>query len=95
MLYSALVKPNLEYAVNNWSPFLKKDVNAMKSIKRRANKLVKNIKQMSYELRLKGLEIQPLVERRESGDLIQMFKKAKGIDSVNLIKRIKYNKSTS
>ncbi|CAF1077030.1 unnamed protein product, partial [Brachionus calyciflorus] len=74
MLYSALVRPNLEYAVSVWSPFFKKDVNAMESIQRRATKLVKNIREMPYELRLKELEIQPLVERRERGDLIQIFK---------------------
>ncbi|CAF1122549.1 unnamed protein product, partial [Brachionus calyciflorus] len=78
----------LEYAVSVWSPFLKKDVNAMENIQRRATILVKNIREMPYELRLKELEIQSLFERRERGDLIQMFKLRKGIDSVNLIKGI-------
>ncbi|CAF0958440.1 unnamed protein product, partial [Brachionus calyciflorus] len=70
MLYSALVRPNLEYAVCVWSTFLKKDVNAVESLQRRATKLVKNIREMPYELRLKELEIQTLVKCRERGDLI-------------------------
>ncbi|CAF0741255.1 unnamed protein product [Brachionus calyciflorus] len=71
------------------------DVNVMESIQRRATKLFKNIREMSYELRLKELEIQPLVERRERGDLIQTFKIAKGIDSVILIKGINFKNPTN
>ncbi|CAF0704720.1 unnamed protein product [Brachionus calyciflorus] len=91
--YSALVWPSFEYAVSVWSPFLKKDVNAMASIQIRATKLVKNIREMPYELRLKELEIQSLVERGER--LIQMYIIANGIDSVNLIKGINFRNPTN
>ncbi|CAF0979802.1 unnamed protein product [Brachionus calyciflorus] len=50
---------------------------------------------MPYELRLKELEIQPLVERRERGNLIKMFIITKGIESVNLIKGINFKNPTN
>ena len=52
MIYGTLVRPQLEYAVQLWSPY---QIGLRKKIEqspRRATKLLRNIKHPSYEERL-------------------------------------------
>ena len=40
-LYTAMVRPHLEYASGAWNPRLKKDINKLENIQRKASRFVK------------------------------------------------------
>ena len=43
-LYTAMVRPHLEYASGAWNPHLKKDINKLENIQRKASRFVKKKK---------------------------------------------------
>ena len=94
-LYTALVRPHLEYAVSMWCPSFKTDISILERVQRRATKLVKSIKDKSYDERLGILNLQNLEDRRLRGDLIQTYKLVNGVEKINLVNGINYAKSLS
>ena len=73
-LFSAHVRSHLEYAVQFWCPYLRKDINQIESVQRRATKSVPGLKDLSYKERLQELDMPTLAFRRLRGSMIEVYK---------------------
>jgi hypothetical protein len=82
-LYKSLVRPKLEYCVQAWRPFLRKDIDKLEKVQRRATKMIDGCRFMSYEDRLKVTGLTTLEDRRNRGDIIEVFKMIKGFTKVD------------
>lgn len=73
-LYTAYVRPHLEYCVQAWCPMYEKDCWLLERVQKRATKMINGFGSLSYEERLKQLDMFSLRYRRLRGDLIEVFK---------------------
>jgi len=82
-LYKTLIRPHIEYGSVIWSPYLKKDIYLIENLQRRATKIVKDIRSLPYEDRLKILGLPTLQYRRERCDVVQVYKIVNEIDALD------------
>ena len=82
-LYKALVRPKLEYCIQAWRPYLRKDIDSLERVQHRATRMISECRGQDYESRLARVGLITLEDRRSRGDLIEVFKIIKGIDKVD------------
>ena len=78
-LCRALVCSHVEYAVSVWCLHFKKDIRKIEGVQRHATKLITDLRDLSYDIRLKRLHLPTLVYRRLRGDMIEVYKMMNGI----------------
>ena len=82
-LYKRYVRVHLEFSTPAWNPWQIGDINMLEKVQRKAVSMISGLRSVSYEEKLKELNLLSLERRRLRADLIQTFKILNGIDSVN------------
>ena len=93
-LFKAHVRSRLEYGSVVWSPFKLKDIQAIEYVQRRATKLIRGLRDLTYEERLKTLNLPSLLFRRKRADMIQAYKIINGLERVDSGKFFKLSTNT-
>ena len=74
LMYKAIVRPNVEYGNTIWYPHLRRDIESIERIQKRATRQIPQLKDLTYNERLKKLKLPTLAHRRRRGDMLQTFK---------------------
>ena len=82
-LYKAIVRLHLEYCIQAWRPYRKKDIDTLEHIQRRATKIIPELRDLSYEEHLTECGLTTLETRRLRGDQIDVFKILNGYENID------------
>ena len=82
-LYKAIGRPHLECCIQAWIPHLRKDIDRLDKIQRRATKLIPGLRDLRYEERLKECGLTTLDTRRLRGDQIEVIKILNGYEHID------------
>ena len=74
VLFTTYVRPHLEYCIQAVGPYTAQDLKILEKGQRRATKLVKKIRNETYEERLRMLGLPSIEERIRRGDMIETYK---------------------
>ena len=95
-LFKTLVRPHLEYAQAVWSPYKRKYINQIESVQRHFTKYIIGMYDLSYEDRMKSLQLPSLEFRRLRGDLIETYKICHNLyDPITTNTLLKFNVSNT
>ena len=78
-LYKSMVRPHLDYCIQAWKPHLRKDVDKLEKVQRRATKMIEGIEGLGYLERLSILYLTTLETRFLRADLIEVYRIFKGL----------------
>ena len=67
-LYKTIVRPHLEYCIQAWRPYCKKDIDILERVQRIATKMIQKLRNISYKMRLKECGLTTLKTRKLRGD---------------------------
>ena len=73
-----MVRTHLDYASSVWAPYKMKHIEIIENVQRRCTRQLPYMKGLSYQERLKKLNLPTLTYRRLKGDMIETFKIVKG-----------------
>ena len=74
MLFTALVRPHLEFGNGVWEPHFQKDQLLIEGVQRCATKLVPGLTELDYSERLKSIYLPSMKYCRERGNMIETYK---------------------
>ena len=82
-LYKTYVRCHLEYCIQAWSPWTVADRDVLEAVQRRAVRMVSGLEGKSYEDRLQECGLTSLEDRRQRGDMIEVWKILHGQEDVD------------
>ena len=93
-LYKTLVRPIVEYCSVVTSPVLKRDVDRLEKVQRRATRLVEGMVDRPYSTRLRQLNLQSLKYRRKRADVLQAYRIFNKVDNLEKSQFFKVSSET-
>ena len=94
-LYIQYVQPHLEFASPAWNPWLQEDKEILEKVQKKAVGMISGLAGRTYLERCAELGLETLEKRRETQDLLQLFKMVKEGDQQGQCELFKRNQRTT